>query len=180
MPDFLGFAKKAAPWIVAAASGNVPALIGMAAKTVSDVVGTKVDPDQESIGAAIAGATPEQLATLKQQDNEFKLKMQQLGFESEEELEKIAAADRADARARQIAVKDRLPAVLAVFITCGFFAVLFLAFVKGVNDQSRDLTNIMIGALGTAWISVVTYYFGSSAGSAQKSELLATMERRKQ
>jgi len=180
MPDFLGFAKKAAPWIVAAASGNVPALIGMAAKTVSDAVGGKVEPTQEGIAAAISGATPEQLVTLRQLDNDFALKMQQLGFESQEELEKIAAADRADARARQIAVKDKLPAVLAVAVTLGFFAVLFLAFIRGVNDNSRDLANIMIGTLGTAWVAVITYYFGSSSGSAQKSELLATMEKRKQ
>ncbi len=89
------------------------------------------------------------------------------------------AKDRADARAREIVVKDKLPAVLAIAVTCGFFAVLFLAFTRGVNDQSRDLANIMIGTLGTAWVSVITYYFGSSAGSAQKSELLATMEKRK-
>ncbi len=179
MPDILGFMRKAAPWITAAASGNIPALIGMAAQTVSGAVGTKVEATQDGIAAAIAGATPEQIEAIKQADNDFRLKMEALGFQNEQELENIAAKDRADARAREIVVKDKLPAVLAIAVTCGFFAVLFLAFTRGVNDQSRDLANIMIGTLGTAWVSVITYYFGSSAGSAQKSELLATMEKRK-
>jgi hypothetical protein len=180
MPDILGFLKKAAPWITAAATCNVPALIGMAAQTVGGVVGSKVEATTDSIAAAISGATPEQLQALKQADADLQLKMQAMGFQDAEELEKIAAQDRADARARQIQVKDKLPAVLAICVTAGFFAVLFLAFTKGVNDQSRDLANIMIGTLGTAWVAVITYYFGSSAGSAQKSELLATMEKRKQ
>lgn len=179
MADVLGFLKKAAPWISAAATCNVPALVGLAAKTVSDVTGAKVDANPDSIATAIAGATPEQLAQMQQADHDFQVKMTALGFQNAADLERIAAEDRASARQREITLHDRLPMILSLLVTFGFFGVLFLAFVKGVNDQSRDLANIMIGTLGTAWVSVITYYFGSSAGSAQKTELLSTMEKRK-
>jgi len=173
MADILGFMRKAAPWISAAATGNVPALVGLAAQTISGITGNKVEAHPDAIAAAVAGATPEQLMQFQLADKEIEAKMAALGFQNVEELAQIAAADRADARQREITLRDRLPAYLSIFVTLGFFGVLFLAFVKGVNDQSRDLANIMIGTLGTAWVSVITYYFGSSAGSAQKSELLA-------
>src|SRR6266571_1556152 len=36
-----------------------------------------------------------------------------------------------------------------------------------------DLAKIMVGTLGTAWVGVTSYYFGSSRGSDRKTELLA-------
>ena len=173
MADVLGFMRKAAPWITAAATGNIPGLITMAAEAVGSAIGKPVKADQESISAAIAGATPEQLLALKQADNDVKIKLQALGFEHEEEIEKIAADDRASARNREIAVKDRLPAVLAVLITIGFFGVLVFMLLHEIPANGHDAMLMILGALITAWTSVVTYYFGSSAGSAAKDKTIS-------
>lgn len=166
------FLKKILPYIGAAATGNVPALVGLAAKQVGDVLGAKVNPDLGAITAAVAGATPEQIASLRAQDQQFQLQVQAMGFKNAEELEKIAAEDRAGARAREIALKDRVPAILSLAVTGGFFSLLFLMVFKPMPIANAGLFNVMLGALGTAWIGIVNYYFGSSSGSAAKTEQL--------
>lgn len=162
-----GFIKQALPWIGAAASGNIPALIQLAAGTVSKVVGKDVKANVDDISAAIAGATPEQLLALKQADNEMAVKLQELGFAHIEDLEKIAADDRANARAREMTLKDRIPAILALFITAGFFSLLALFVFRPLPTASEKVLDIMVGSLGMAWAGVVSYYFGSSAAHDQ-------------
>ena len=161
--NFGSFLAKVVPWIGAAATGNVPALISMAAETVSKAVGKPVAANADAISAAVAGATPEQIIALKQADNELAQKMQAMGFEHEEDLIKIANDDRANARARQMTLKDRIPAILAIGITIGFFGLLASMMKIAPPAATKDLLNIMLGALGTAWVQVTSYYFGSSA-----------------
>jgi hypothetical protein len=173
----LGFLKKALPWISAAATCNVPALTQLAANAVSNAVGKDVDASEEAIAAAVAGAKPEEIAALKQQEVDFALKMQQLGFQHQEELEAIAAGDRSNARAREIALRDRIPAILAIAVTGGFFGLLFVLLRWAPPQQNEALLNISLGSLGTAWVAIISYYFGSSAGSERKSEIIAEIKR---
>lgn len=161
--NFGSFLTNVVPWIGAAATGNVPALISMAAETVSKAVGKPVASNLDAISAAVSGATPEQLIALKQADNDFAAKMQAMGFEHEEDLIKIANDDRANARARQMTLKDRIPAILAIGITTGFFGLLATMMHIAPPPATKELMNVMLGALGTAWIQVTSYYFGSSA-----------------
>lgn len=173
MADIFGFVKKIAPWLTAAATGNIPSLVTLAASAVGSITGKPVKDDPESISAAIAGATPEQIAAMRQADNDFALKMQALGFADVEALEKIAADDRASARAREETVKDKLPAVLAIFVTIGFFGALLFLCLHSIPDANHDAFMMLLGALGTAWTGIIAYYFGSSAGSAKKDSVIA-------
>ena len=102
--------------------------------------------------------------------------MQKLGFENIEALESIAAADRANAREREIKTQDWTPKALGISITLGFFGLLYYLLRHEPPNGSRDILNIMLGSLGSAWIGVVSYYFGSSAGSARKTELLSAKQ----
>jgi hypothetical protein len=74
----------------------------------------------------------------------------------------------------QIQTKSRIPAVLAILITIGFFGVLG-GMLSGQLQASgnNEALLILLGALGAAWGAVVNFYFGSSAGSAAKNEMLA-------
>jgi hypothetical protein len=173
MANLSGFLKKAFPFISAAASFGGP-LGTLAADAVGKAIGAnKLDPSEDSIASAVAGATPEQLTALKQAELDLQAKLAEMGFKDAEELAQIAAGDRDSARAREVALRDRIPAILAITITVGFFGMLAVVMHYGVQPQSEKLVDIMLGSLGAAWLSVVTYYFGSSAGSDKKTELLA-------
>jgi hypothetical protein len=65
---------------------------------------------------------------------------------------------------------NRLTGVLALIVTLGFLAL--LGYLAAYRPDQRDLLNVMIGALATAWVSIVSYYFGSSRGSDDKTNLL--------
>lgn len=173
--DAGGVLKKIAPWFGAAAQAGatfVPFLQPFAA-AIGKITGTNVTPDADSLTAAIAGASPEQRAEILKLHDQFQVQMQAMGFQHEESILEIAQKDRDSARQREIALKDWLPSTLAIVITLGFFGMLILVATHGVKPESRDLCNIMLGSLGAAWAAVVNYYFGSSAGSDHKTDLLA-------
>lgn len=163
--------KTVAPWLGAALTGPV-GLATMAATTIASKLGLS-DATVEGVKTALAGATPEQMLALKNSDNDFQLKMKELGFDNLEKMEKIAADDRASARDREVKVGDHTPRNLAYAITTGFFGILFALMFLKLDDSTSVVLNVMLGSLGTAWINVMSYYFGSTAGSARTKELLA-------
>lgn len=89
----------------------------------------------------------------------------------------IAADDRNSARQREIAVKDRMPAVLAILITAGFFGTLGYMLRYGVPPEGSEVLYMMLGTLGTAWIGVIGYYYGTSAGSQTKNQIIAGLKK---
>ena len=91
--------------------------------------------------------------------------------------ERIAAGDRDSARQMQIASKDWTPKVLAFFITFGFFGALVWILVFGIPKTGMEVILMMLGSLSTAWTGVIQFYFGSSAGSKEKNNLLAAKDK---
>lgn len=165
------------PWIAKAAPLVGTALGGpfgtMAGALVAQALGTK-DASPESIKAAIQSGnlTGDQMVALKLAEQSFALEMAKLDITSTQQLEELAFKDRDSARNREINVKDWTPRILAYGITVGFFGLLTFMMKWNVPASNKDMLNIMLGALGGAWVSIVAYYFGSSAGSDRKTQLL--------
>jgi len=176
--DWKSIVKSVAPMLGTALGGPFG---GAAAKILVNVLDPagKTDPsDDSSVSKLVTDAMGDlnKVAQIQQAEQQFKLQMAQLGYQNEKDLEEIAYKDRDSARNREIQIRDWTPKVLGFLITVGFFGILAFMLKYEVPAQSKDVLNIMIGALGTAWISVVTYYFGSSAGSARKTDLMATKD----
>lgn len=157
-----------APTLATALGGP---LAGLAVGAIGSVFGLD-KATQESVAQAISGATPEDLLKLKTAEIDFKQHMADL----EVDLVRISKDDRDSARQRQIAVNDRTLPFLAISVTLGFFGVLGFMLVREVPISSKDVLNIMLGSLGTAWIQVMAFYFGSSQGSARKDAVIAGMQ----
>jgi hypothetical protein len=148
-------------------------LAGVAVKTLSSALFGHEDGTEEQISAAMAAATPDQLAAIKKIDADFKVQMKSLDID----LERIAAGDRDSARQMQRETKDWVPKVLAIVITLGFFGILIWMLLNGMPQTGTEALLMMLGALGTAWTGVVNFYYGSSAGSKAKNDLLASKEK---
>jgi hypothetical protein len=65
------------------------------------------------------------------------------------------------------------PILLAVIITGGYFASLVFVLTQPVPKESERIIDMMLGTLTTVWIMSVSYFFGTTAGSAKKTELIA-------
>lgn len=168
LTDILG---KVAPWLAAAATGPA-GLAGMAIKTVAETLGAKADT-ADDITAAVAGATPDQLKALKLADLDFKLRMQELGYKSITELETLAAGDRKDARAMQIANRSMVPAVLTWGLVGSFVGTLAALFFLPVPAANRDVLVYMAGQLSGFTAAAVAFWLGTTRQSQDKTALIA-------
>ena len=173
---FVAGIRKVFPFISAAAGLGGPFGV-MAASVVGKAIGADKVPDSspDSITNAIASAmaSPEQRQALLKAEQDFQLQMAELGYKNAEDLESIAAADRASARDREKTLKDKIPASLAIMVTLGFFGVLGYMLKWQIPATGHDAMLLMLGGLGSAWTSVVAYYFGSSSGSASKDKTIS-------
>jgi cytochrome c biogenesis protein CcdA len=68
--------------------------------------------------------------------------------------------------------KDLAMYILGAIIVLGFFGLLGMLIIKGIPQTNEQLLNIAIGTLLAAFGTVVGYFYGSSSGSKDKTELL--------
>jgi len=173
----LSFIRKAVPWLGTIASlAGVPGaapIAAIASKLLSTHLNKPVDPNSLADVLSEALGDPAQHAQLLAAEQAYQQAMQQMGFQHETDLETLAEKDRESARQMQVQTKSWVPGTLAIAVSGGFFTILGLMFFHKIPDEGHDALMLMLGSLGTAWTGVVTYYFGSSAGSDRKTELLA-------
>ncbi len=188
----MAFLQKALPWIGAAATGNVPALIGLAAQKVSAATGGQVAADPAAIATAVAGATPEQLLALQAKELEMKDHALQMGFVNTEELARIgvqrdslAIDDVKDARKNNSGNDQLWVIAWLVLITFagGMGAVLYgcYALLTGgitIKDVAvvaavSGLVGSIVGYLAANAQTVINFLFGGSLGSRNNAQALS-------
>lgn len=172
MFDWKGVIKAVAP----ALAWALPGPLGpMAQKVIAKALGTPEDSTEKVLAEKVASATPDDLLALHKADQEFALQMRGMDID----YEKVAAEDRANARAREIATKDWVVKFLAVGALAIYATVVLALFYVPIPPANRDAIMAAFGILsGIVSGSVFNYYFGSSSGSARKTDVLAEAARK--
>lgn len=175
--DIIGKAiDVASPLVSAFVPGG--SMISTGIKAIAGVFGIKEDE-----------VTPEKLNEILLHDNDFALKMKQaeqvfnieaMKIETEqmkEETQRLKAqlADIQSARQREVSVKDNVNKILAYSVV-GAFVALAAATLLGYAKVESALAGTLVGYISAKCEQVLSYYFGSSKGSAQKTELLSKKE----
>lgn len=153
-------------------------------------------PAGAAVGAIISSAlgvpsTPDDVSQALKTDPQAAVKLKEIESTRQVELQKLvvqseanrlaaqtaevqaATANTADARKMFVETRTIVPAALAFLITVGFFGILAMMLMGVWKANDNNALLILLGSLGTSWGAAVNFYFGSSAGSSRKDELLA-------
>ena len=166
METLLTILKSAAPALATAVAGP---LGGAAVKMIADKLGVD-GSDINAVTAAII-QNPDSLQKLKELDLEFA---------------KIDAADRDSARNREIEmakadvhfITKNITSILAIGVLTGALIITALVFFVDFPDSQENILIFVLGSLFSIATQVISYYFGSSQGSKDKTaELKEVMKK---
>lgn len=161
-------AKGALGIIAPTIAGALPGpLGGIAKKAITDILGLAPEATEADIDKALE-AHPELLVQVKQANLDFEIKMEELGISKEQ----IHQKDRSSARAREMALKDKTPAIMGFGIIAGWMTMTGTMMFRVMPDANHDLIMTSFGILSAAVVGVINYYYGSSTGSKEKTKLL--------
>lgn len=152
-------------------SSGASTLVGAVGKVLDNVITTK--EETQTLNNEIVKAEMQYNIDMKRLSNEEQAMM--LG-------------DMSNARNREIQVlsapnaswwtKNTQPvlALGTVIITLAFFYILVFN-PQILSRESRDIVLYILGILSAILTQIYSYYFGSSAGSAEKSKTLSTLQK---
>ena len=148
-----------------------PQLGGLAGRILGKALGIEGASTDDLTKHIEANQTPEVFAALKIAEMTLVKELKELDIK----IQEIDAGDRASARERQAKTGDKAPNYLAAVIIIGFFSILIALIFVVIPPDALSPLQIMLGALTSGLVQVLNFYFGSSAGSKQKADVITAM-----
>jgi hypothetical protein len=155
-------------------SGGASTLVNSVGSVLDNLVTTKEEKMQLEI-------------EMRKSEMQFQLDMKKLSNEEQQ----MILGDISNARQREVQMMNsenntKLNKNLMPFMALGtillvlalFFVLIFTPSV--VHSESKDIIMYILGVLSAVLTQIYSYYFGSSAGSAEKSKTLAVLHSKPQ
>lgn len=168
MKSWKAIVANFAPTVAAALGGP---LAGTATKFLASQLLGDENAKDAAIEAALLSATPADLAKLKEIDNNFALEMSKLDVD----VFKLEIDDRQGAR--DLAKLNMWPQIsLSALFIGGYFSLIFMLFSGEVviSENIKDMGNILLGVLTASVPQIMSFWFGSSSGSKEKTAKMVT------
>lgn len=67
--------------------------------------------------------------------------------------------------------------ILGALIVIGFFFVLFMLVTNSVPENNKEVMYLLLGTLVASFSNVVQYFYGSSQGSREKTNMMSKNEK---
>ena len=174
--DIEPLVASAAPTIGSILGGFIPfpggQLLGQAAgKIVAEALG--VPPTPDAVSTAITTGDP---ATVQAKLSAAELKMQ-----AEVESFKAQLEDVQDARATNVKYVQAGSSmswgapVVSIVVCVGFVGISFLAMKPDLAGVDKSVTLFLLGAWSNLITAVVSFWIGSSSGSAAKTDQITAL-----
>jgi len=186
--DVASSVAKAAPILGTALAGPLGGAIGGLVSILASQFGlTPEETTPDKINSLLM-TDPNAAVKLAEIDANYKIELQKIILEQQKleiQIESAELQDTANARQRETEVvkatgqKDTNLYVLAWVIVTGFFALTGTLIFHAIPLGQNEVVFMLFGGLVSGFSTVLGYFFGSSRGSAIKSQLLATENNKK-
>lgn len=157
---------KVAPSLGTLVGGPIGAGAGAVVGQIAAALGAPAD-DEEAMVAALATATPEQIAEIRRIDADFEVRMAELGLRPQE----LEVTDRKSAREMAKAQGNEPQVVFTVMLTLLIGAVTWALFDVEMPQENRIVAGTFLGVLIREWAGSMHFWFGTSIGSQKKDAM---------
>jgi hypothetical protein len=148
------------------------------AAAVAQVVQTVTGTSDEAVAQQVIARDPAASANLRLELAKIAAGREKAEADAQQAALAAQLADLASARQQTVALAQArsavqwAPVIVSAVVLGTFGTVMFLALTRALPAGSETILNMLLGTLAAMATAVVSYWVGSSAGSAQKTDLL--------